>query len=272
MTTLPSTPNGCRPRHVAIIMDGNGRWAAARGLSRTAGHRAGTENIRSLIQAFGERGVSWLTLFAFSTENWNRPRREVAGLMTLLTRTIRKEVQPLHKAEVRLHYIGRLDVLNDRLRRQIEEAVALTRHNDKMTVCVAFNYGGRSELVDAVKRIVAAGLPAEAIDEATIAQHLYTAGLPDPDLIIRTGGEMRLSNFLLWQAAYAEYHTTPTYWPDFATADIEEALAAYAGRVRKYGALPPAPGGDSRTSGSGDSGNGGATTQSPAGARSGNGR
>ena len=225
------------PRHVALIMDGNGRWAEARGLSRTAGHRAGTENIRTVIETFGERGVECLTLYAFSTENWGRPKWEVDSLMRILARTIRKEVRPLHEAGVRLRWIGRIDVLPARLQRQIEDAVELTRHNDKMTVCAAFNYGARAEIVEAVQRIASEGVPPDAIDEALVASRLYTAGLPDPDLIVRTGGEWRLSNLLLWQAAYAEYHSTPTDWPDFSKADIDEALAVYQRRVRKFGAL-----------------------------------
>ncbi len=228
------------PQHVAVIMDGNGRWAGVRGLPRTAGHRAGTENIRAVIRAFGDRGVRYLTLFAFSTENWSRPRGEVSGLMRILARTIRREVKPLHEAGVRLHYIGRIEVLPKPLQRQIAEAVDLTRNNTAMMLCVAFNYGARAELVDAVRRIIADGIPAEAIDEETISRYLYTAGIPDPDLIIRTGGEWRLSNFLLWQCAYAEYHATPTYWPDFSERDVDEALAVYQQRLRKFGALPPA--------------------------------
>ena len=231
------TDIGATPRHVAVIMDANGRWAEERGLSRHAGHRAGTENIRQVIRAFGERGVQTLTLFAFSTENWRRPRPEIRALMATLARTIKREVRPLHEAGVRLRYIGQLDMLRPALRRQIESAVTLTRDNTEMNVCIAFNYGGRAEVVDAVRRIVAEGVPAEAIDEAMISRYLYTSGLPDPDLIIRTGGDIRLSNFLIWQGAYAEYHFTPTYWPDFGAADVDAALASYAGRVRKFGGL-----------------------------------
>ena len=225
------------PRHVALIMDGNGRWAEERGLPRTAGHRAGTENIRTVIEAFGERGIEVLTLYAFSTENWGRPKREVDALMRILARAIRNEVKPLHEAGVQLRWIGRIDVLPDRLRDQIEEAVELTRRNEKMTVCAAFNYGARAEIVDTVQRIVRDGIDPNAIDETLITNRLYTAGLPDPDLIVRTGGEWRLSNFLLWQAAYAEYHSTPTYWPDFSKPDVDEALAVYQRRVRKFGTL-----------------------------------
>ena len=245
MTTIAPVPARSAasraPRHVAIIMDANGRWAARRGLSRTAGHRAGTENIRQVIQALGDRGVRYLTLYAFSTENWKRSPRETDALIALLSRTIRREVRPLHEAGVRLRCIGRLDVLPPRLRRQIHDAAELTRQNEQMTVCIAFNYGGRAELVDAVRGIIAAGIPAEAVDEDVLAQHLYTADLPDPDLIIRTGGDMRISNFLIWQSAYAEYFFTTTCWPDFSERDINEALAAYGRRDRRYGGNSDSP-------------------------------
>ena len=226
------------PHHVAVIMDGNGRWAAQRGLRPTDGHRAGTENIRAAIEAFAERGVRCLTLFAFSTENWKRPRPEVRGLMRILSSTIDREVQPLHEAGVKLRYIGRLDALDTRLRRKIDEAITLTQHNDRMTVCVAFNYGSRAELVDAVRRMVADGLDPDEVSERTLSDYLYTRELPDPDLIIRTGGDQRVSNFLLWQAAYAEYIFSDTYWPDFCENDVDQALAAYAQRTRNFGGRP----------------------------------
>jgi undecaprenyl diphosphate synthase len=226
------------PRHVAIIMDGNGRWARQRGLPRLAGHRAGTENLRRVIQRFGDYGVQYLTLFAFSTENWSRPRSEVDGLMRILGRVIRRELGHLHENGIRLLHLGRLEGLPPRLRRQVEEAMELTRHNRRMTLAIAFNYGGRAEIVDAVRRIVAAGVRPEEVDEALVARYLYTAELPDPDLIIRTGGEMRLSNFLLWQGAYAEFYSTPVYWPDFGEEDIDQALLAYSQRQRRFGRLP----------------------------------
>ena len=241
------TPNV--PQHVAVIMDANGRWAEARGLPRLDGHTAGTENIREIIRLFGERGVRYLTLYAFSTENWRRPLLEVRGLMRILSRVIDRELKPLHEAGVRLRYIGQLDVLEPALRAQIERAVQLTAQNDKMTVCVAFNYGGRSELVEALRRIVAAGVPAAEVSEELVARYLYTEGLPDPDLIIRTGGQQRLSNFLIWQAAYAEYYFTPTYWPDFSERDIDDALEAYAERVRKFGGLAGSNGGPEASNG-----------------------
>lgn len=243
--TLPARANGARldassdvPSHVAVIMDGNGRWAAQRGLRPTDGHRAGTENIRSAIEAFAERGVRFLTLFAFSTENWKRPRPEVRGLMRILSSTIDREIQPLHEAGIKLRYIGRLEALDLRLRRKIDKAIALTQHNDRMTVCVAFNYGSRAELVDAVRRIVADGIHPDEITERMLSDYLYTRELPDPDLIIRTGGDQRVSNFLLWQAAYAEYVFSDTFWPDFCEGDVDVALAAYAERTRNFGGRP----------------------------------
>jgi undecaprenyl diphosphate synthase len=223
------------PTHVAIIMDGNGRWAAQRGLSRQAGHRAGTENIRRVIEAFGDRGVKYLTLFAFSTENWGRPKKEVDALLRLLGRVINREINTLHEKGVRLRHIGRLDPLSQRLQKKVQEAIELTKNNQRMTVSVAFNYGGRAEILDAVRHIVADGLPPERIDEEVFRSYLYTAGLPDPDLIIRTAGELRLSNFLLWQSAYAEYYFTPLYWPDFDAAEVDQALEAYGHRQRRFG-------------------------------------
>jgi undecaprenyl diphosphate synthase len=229
------------PRHVAIIMDGNGRWAQQRGLSRQQGHRAGTENIRRIIQAFGERGVKVLTLYAFSTENWTRPRREVSALMRLIPRVIDRELQELHRNGVRLVHVGDMTPLDERLRRKVEDAIALTKDNKRMTVALAFNYGGRAEIVDAVQRIVAERVPADRIDEALLSAHMYTAGLPEPDLLIRTAGDMRISNFLLWQSAYAELYFTPTLWPDFDEAEIDRALDAYAQRERRFGGVPARP-------------------------------
>jgi undecaprenyl diphosphate synthase len=225
------------PRHVAVIMDGNGRWAQQRGLSRQAGHRAGTENIRNIIRAFGERGVEVLTLYAFSTENWGRPRREVNALMRLIGRVINREIKELHRNGVKLVHIGDLEPLDSSIRKKVEQALELTRDNDRMTVAVAFNYGSRAEIIEAVKRIVAEGVPPDRIDEALFSSYLYTAGLPDPDLVIRTAGEVRLSNFLLWQSSYAELYATATFWPDFDTAEVDRALAAYARRVRRFGGV-----------------------------------
>jgi len=236
-----SAPEGSPvPRHVAVIMDGNGRWAQARGKSRQAGHRAGTENIRRVIERFAQRGVEYLTLYAFSTENWSRPRREVNALMRVLALALKNEVENFHKNNIRLLHIGCLDPLPPTLRDQIHHALELTKHNTRMTVCVAFNYGGRDEIVRAVQRIVRDGVPAEAVTEQLLSSYLYTAGIPDPDLIIRTAGEMRLSNFLLWQAAYAEFYSTPVFWPDFDPAEVDKALAEYARRTRKFGSVPDA--------------------------------
>jgi undecaprenyl diphosphate synthase len=245
MNAAPATST---PNHVAIIMDGNGRWAEERGLSRQAGHRAGTENIRRIIQTFGERGVKCLTLYAFSTENWSRPRREVSALMRLIPRVVQREVKELHKNGVKLVHIGSLEPLDDTLRKKVQDAIDLTRDNDRMTVALAFNYGGRAEIVDAVRRIVTDNVPADRIDEALVASYLQTSGLPDPDLVIRTAGEVRVSNFLLWQSAYAEFYATPTYWPDFDEAEIERALDAFAQRKRTYGGIAGSRNGHKRPS------------------------
>ena len=228
------------PRHVAIIMDGNGRWAEARGMSRQQGHRAGTENIRRIIEAFGERGVGVLTLYAFSTENWARPRREVNALMRLIPRVIKRELKKLHENGVRLVHVGDLAPLDPALRKQVEDAIELTKDNDRMVVALAFNYGGRAEIVDAVRQIAREGIAPRRIDEQTLAEHMWTAraGLPEVDLLIRTAGDMRISNFLLWQSAYAELYFTPTLWPDFDEAEIDRALAAYANRERRFGGVP----------------------------------
>jgi undecaprenyl diphosphate synthase len=218
-------------------MDGNGRWAKQRGLSRQKGHRAGAENIRRVIRAMGERGVRTLTLYAFSTENWSRPRTEVSALIRLIPRFIKSELRELHENGVRLLHIGRLDRLDEKIRRQVEDAIELTKDNDRMTVALAFNYGGRAEILDAARRIAEDGVPAERIDEALFSSYLYTADIGDPDLVVRTAGEMRLSNFLIWQSAYAEFYSTPAYWPDFDESEIDRALRAYAGRERRFGGV-----------------------------------
>jgi len=218
-------------------MDGNGRWAKARGLPRLAGHRAGTENIRPVLEGCVEFGVPMLTLWAFSTENWRRPPAEVQGLVRLLGETIDRELNELHREGVRLNHIGRLDRLPTRLRKRVQEAIELTQHNTRITLNVAFDYGGRDEIVHAVKRIIEDKVPAEDVNEDLISHYLYTAGLPDPDLIIRTSGEFRTSNFMIWQAAYAEYHITSTYWPDFGANELYVALKNYASRDRRFGAV-----------------------------------
>lgn len=225
------------PQHVAIIMDGNGRWATQRGLRRLAGHRVGTENIRRVIEGFSEYKIPYLTLYAFSTENWARPKGEVRGLLRILGEVIERELSTLHEKGIRLRLLGRLDGLSPRLQSAIRNALELTKDNTAMTVSVAFNYGGRAEILDALRRILQDGVMPERIDESLLSNYLYTAGLPDPDLIIRTAGEMRLSNFLIWQAAYSEYYSTTVFWPDFDKEEIRKALLAYSQRQRRFGGL-----------------------------------
>jgi undecaprenyl diphosphate synthase len=231
------------PRHVAIIMDGNGRWASARGLERLAGHRAGTENIRPIIEGCVELGIEILTLYAFSTENWRRPAPEVSGLFEILADVIDQETEELHRNGVRLRHIGRLEGLPATLQDRVRYAVDLTQLNTRLTVNVAFNYGGRDEIVEAARRMLRDGIRPEQIDEATFSSYLYTEGMRDPDLIIRTAGEMRLSNFLIWQAAYAEYWSTPLYWPDFGKSDLERAVHEFSERERRFGSLTAVRGG-----------------------------
>ncbi|WP_029214983.1 isoprenyl transferase [Kallotenue papyrolyticum] len=228
------------PQHIAIIMDGNGRWAQQRGLPRAMGHRAGTENIRRIVQEAKALGVRYLTLYAFSTENWNRPGPEVRALMAILGEFIDRETAALHAEGVQIRHLGSLDGLSPQLQAKVRYALELTRHNTALVLAVAFNYGGRADIVQAVRAIVREGIPPEAITEAVIADHLYTRGMPDPDLIVRTAGEFRLSNFLIWQAAYAEYYSTPVFWPDFGPEDLKQAVAAYGQRERRFGALPQA--------------------------------
>ncbi len=223
------------PTHVGIIMDGNGRWAQKRGLPRLAGHRAGTENLRRILRAAVEFGVRILTIYAFSTENWGRPQDEVEGLLDIMERMIDRELPELHREGVQIRHIGRTERVPERLLTKIRQALELTRNNQRLILNVAFNYGGRAEIVDAVRGIVRDGIPPEQVDEALIARYLYTADLPDPDLIIRTSGEMRVSNFLIWQGAYAEYYVTPVYWPDFDKDEFYKALAEYARRERRFG-------------------------------------
>ncbi len=218
-------------------MDGNGRWAKQRKLPRLMGHRAGTENTRRVLRACGEFGIEIVTLYGFSTENWQRPKNEVNGLFSIFEDAIDREVPELRRNGVRLRHLGRTERLPERLIEKIESAMELTKDNDRLILNLAFNYGGRAEIVDATRRIIAEGIDPAAIDEELFSSYLYTAGLPDLDLFIRTGGEMRLSNFLLWQTAYAEYYTTPTYWPDFDEAELEKALVAYSQRTRKFGRL-----------------------------------
>ena len=225
------------PQHVAIIMDGNGRWAGKRGLPRMMGHRAGGDNIHRVVKIFARYGVKYLTLYAFSTENWNRPAIEVAGLLDLLARRIHKESQVFHRENIRLLYLGRLDNLSPRLRQKVAAAVELTSNNAGLTLCLAFDYGGRDEIVQAVRHVINERIPADEIDEAGFSQYLNTRGIPDPDLIIRTGGELRLSNFLIWQAAYSELYFSPVLWPEFGQKEIDEALSEYSRRQRRFGSV-----------------------------------
>ena len=223
------------PRHVAIIMDGNRRWARQHELPEIEGHAAGVEAIRALLKHAVRRGIGVLTLYAFSRENWARSDDEVTGLFGLLEAAIRSETDELRREGVRVRLLGRLEELPDATRRSIDEALDATAGGDRLILNIAFNYAGRTELVDAVRRLVAEGLPAEAIDEATVGAALYTAGLPDPDLVIRTGGEQRLSNFLIWQSAYAEFYTCETLWPEFGPAAFDAALLEFARRQRRFG-------------------------------------
>jgi undecaprenyl diphosphate synthase len=228
-----------KPKHIAIIMDGNGRWAEARHLPRMAGHRAGTENLRRIITACVEFGVPYLTIYAFSTENWKRPKDEVNGLMQILADVLEKEIAELHKEGVQLRHIGRLENLNKSLQKKILAAIELTKNNDKLVLCIAWNYGGRDEIVHAVQRIIQEGTKADEVNEALISQHLYTRDIPDPDLMIRTSGEMRTSNYLIWQSAYAEWYFTDTLWPDFDKEALGEAINDFSTRERRFGARTP---------------------------------
>ncbi|HTH70038.1 MAG TPA: polyprenyl diphosphate synthase [Candidatus Saccharimonadales bacterium] len=223
------------PRHIAIVMDGNRRWARGRHLPVIAGHRQGVETIRRTVRAARDRGVEFVTLYSFSTENWKRDPDEVGGLMKLLEETIRRETPTLVQDGVRLRIIGRLQELSDGVRRAIDDAARATDAGKNGTMTIAFNYGGRAEIVDAVKRLVQDAVAVEDIDEAAIASRLYAPEHPDPDLLIRTGGELRVSNFLLWEVAYAEMWATDVLWPDFAVEHLDAALASYARRERRYG-------------------------------------
>jgi undecaprenyl diphosphate synthase len=227
------------PAHIAIIMDGNGRWALSRGLPRMAGHRAGTDNLRRVVKACVEFKVKYLTIYAFSTENWGRPLEEVQGLMRILEDVIDRELKELHKQGVQIRHIGRLDEINPKLRKKVLHAVDYTKNNDTLILSVAFNYGGRDEIVCAIKRMIMDGVKPEEITEEFVNQHLFTAGLPDPDLIIRTSGELRGSNFLIWQGAYSEWYFTPTFWPDFDREELWRALEEYQHRQRRFGKSAP---------------------------------
>ncbi len=227
------------PQHVAIIMDGNGRWARARGLPRLMGHRAGTENIRRIVHACVENGVKYLTVYAFSTENWTRPSNEVQGLMRILAEVIERETPELNREGVQIRHFGHMENVPIALQEAIKYALDTTKDNERLVLSVCFNYGGRDDIVRAMRKIVASGAKPEDISGELISRNLDTTGIPDPDLIIRTAGEMRLSNFLLWQAAYAEYYSTPTTWPDFGKEAFHEALVEYGRRQRKFGGILP---------------------------------
>ena len=227
------------PTHIGIIMDGNGRWALARGLPRMAGHRAGTENLRRIIEACIEFGIKYLTIYAFSTENWGRPMEEVQGLMRIFEDVIDRELQELHDQGVQLRHIGRLDRLKPVFREKVLYAVDFTRHNDRLVLNIAFNYGGRDEIVCAIQRMIQDGVKAEAVTDELVSQYMFTAGVPDPDLIIRTSGEMRVSNFMIWQGAYSEWYFPSTYWPDFDREALRKALEEFSQRDRRYGLITP---------------------------------
>jgi undecaprenyl diphosphate synthase len=226
------------PAHVAIIMDGNGRWAAQRHLPRVEGHRAGIEAVRDTVECAARLGIGVLTLYAFSVENWKRPKSEVSTLMLLLKRYLRSELSTLLRNDIRFQVIGRSEELAPDIQAELQEAVARTRNNRGMLFNIALNYGGRAEIVDAARRAIEAGVRADDLDEARFASFLYTAGQPDPDLMIRTSGEMRVSNYLLWQIAYAEIYVTDTLWPDFRRGHLIDAVLAYQKRERRYGGIP----------------------------------
>ncbi|HEY8240146.1 MAG TPA: isoprenyl transferase [Kiritimatiellia bacterium] len=227
------------PEHVAIIMDGNGRWAQARGLPRLKGHEKGAESVRAVLRACRDLGVKYLTLYAFSSENWVRPRAEIEGLMALLRRFLRKEEDELHKNGVRLRAIGRIDELPVPVRRELARVIEATKHHKTATLTLALSYGGRAELTDAVKKIAAevrsGALDPKAINDSTIGSYLYAPDIPDPDMMIRTSGEMRISNFLLWQLSYAEIYVTDVPWPDFREDQFKQAIEAYQKRHRRFG-------------------------------------
>ena len=225
-------------RHLAIIMDGNGRWATQRHLPRLAGHKAGVSALRRVVECASDENIGMLSVYAFSTENWGRPRAEVDGLMRLFWETIRSDLEKLHRDGVRLRHLGRLQDLSPDIQQAVRDSIELTCKNTRIGLNVCFNYGGRAELVDAVRQIVADGKNPEAITEELISSYLYTRDLPDPDMVIRTAGEMRVSNFLLWQSAYSEYYATPTLWPDFGREELRAALRSYYQRQRRFGRLP----------------------------------
>ncbi len=238
MATVATTKETARlPNHIAFVPDGNGRWAEQKGLSRLEGHQAGTENMHRMVGYLNEYPIKYVTLYAFSTENWSRPEEEVNGLFQLLEEFIDQHIPEIHERGIKIRHLGRLGELPQGLQRAINKAVKLTKDNTRMTLNVAFNYGGRTEILDAVRHLLAEGVAPNNIDEESFSSYLYTNGLPDVDLLIRTGDELRLSNFLIWQTAYSEYHFTKVLWPDFSKKDIDKALLSYGRRQRRFGGL-----------------------------------
>lgn len=231
-TTKKGLPS---PNHIAIIMDGNRRWAEQHGLTQLEGHQAGVENMRSIVEYLGKQQIEYITVYGFSTENWNRPENEVKGLLHLLEETLDTEAIKLHSRGIKLRHLGCLNGLNQSLQSAINKAVELTKNNTKMTFSFAFNYGGRAEILDATRHLITEGIPAHEVDEGSFSSYLYTAGLPDIDLVIRTGGEIRISNFLIWQSAYSEYYFTNVLWPDFDKKETKKALLSYSQRQRRFG-------------------------------------
>lgn len=227
------------PRHVAVVMDGNGRWARKRYMPRFFGHKQGVDALVRTVNSFADRGVEYLTVFAFSSENWKRPTEEVSGLMSLVLVAVSKYLTKMHQDGVRIRIVGDRSAVSDKLRKAWEQAEALTERNTRITLAVAFNYGGRWDVVQACRDAISQGLRPEQLDEAWLSQHMAMSFAPDPDLFIRTGGEMRMSNFLLWQAAYSELFFTDCLWPDFGETEIDAALSAYAQRDRRYGGIQP---------------------------------
>jgi undecaprenyl diphosphate synthase len=226
------------PQHIAIIMDGNGRWAKQRGLPRLAGHRAGTDNLRRIIEACVEFGVKYLTIYAFSTENWGRPEDEVSGLMSIFDEVFERELTELHRQGAQLRHIGRLDGVRESLREKVSNGMELTKNNKRLVLNVAFNYGGRDEIVQAIRAILRDGVDPKGVTEELVSRYLYTSDSPDPDLVIRTSGEKRISNFLIWQAAYAEWVFPETLWPDFGRDELLAAIQEFGRRERRYGLVP----------------------------------
>ncbi|MFA5400436.1 MAG: isoprenyl transferase [Dehalococcoidia bacterium] len=225
------------PQHVAIVMDGNGRWASRRRKPRLYGHKQGALHARDFVEIFAEYGIPYLTLYAFSTENWSRPKAEVDGIIKLLSENLDRAVKIAHEQNIRIRHLGKEDRLPEAIRRKARAAIEKTSNNSGLTVNVAFNYGGRSEIVNAAQQIIRSRIKSDSLDEHVFSRYLYTAGIPDPDLFIRTGGEMRISNFLIWQSAYAELYFTPVLWPDFGRDELEKALTDFGRRQRRFGGL-----------------------------------